>query len=118
MSNVLPFQPRGRRTNRDLHAPAFTPPGVVQPSDRPYSAAEVARLLSLSLNETYKLLRAGEIPAHRLGRTWIVPRADLHSWVNNLPTAEPDDIDPCDRAQLAREHQAERLINRGDKGNG
>ena len=47
-----------------------------------YTVREVARLLSLSLSTTYELLRAGEIPATRLGHRWIIPRTRFHAWLD------------------------------------
>jgi excisionase family DNA binding protein len=50
---------------------------------------EVAYLLTLSLGNTYELIRAGTIPAHRLGRRWVIPRARFHAWLDSL-TVEPE----------------------------
>jgi excisionase family DNA binding protein len=47
-----------------------------------YTVREVAHLLSLSLGGTYELVRAGAIPAERLGRRWVVPRGRFHAWLD------------------------------------
>lgn len=46
-----------------------------------YTVDEVAELLGLSRGLTYDLVRAGTIPAERLGRRWIIPRARLDAWL-------------------------------------
>lgn len=46
-----------------------------------YTVDEVAELLGLSRGLTYDLVRAGTIPAERVGRRWIIPRARLDAWL-------------------------------------
>lgn len=46
-----------------------------------YTVDEVADLLGLSRGLTYDLVRAGTIPAERVGRRWIIPRARLDAWL-------------------------------------
>ncbi|MBL7260656.1 helix-turn-helix domain-containing protein [Paractinoplanes lichenicola] len=43
---------------------------------------EVAALLGLSLGGTYQAIRAGEIPAKRIGGRWVVPVHRFHTWLN------------------------------------
>lgn len=50
-----------------------------------YTVPQTATLLGISAGLAYELVRAGEIPAKRLGRRWIVPRDRFHSWLNDLP---------------------------------
>lgn len=50
-----------------------------------YTVTEAATLLGISAGLAYELVRAGDIPAKRLGRRWIVPRDRFHSWLNDLP---------------------------------
>ena len=33
----------------------------------------------------YQLVRDGVIPAHRIGRRWLIPRKALHEWLDNAP---------------------------------
>src|SRR3954453_10447627 len=54
-----------------------------------YTVREVAHLLSLSLGATYALVRAGEIPARRLGSRWVIPRARFLQWLDEC-TVDPD----------------------------
>ncbi len=53
-----------------------------------YTVKEVAGLLGLSLGGTYQAIRAGEIPAKRIGGRWIVPVHRFHAWL------EAQDNDP------------------------
>ena len=50
-----------------------------------YTVPQAATLLGISAGLAYELVRTGEIPAKRLGRRWIVPRARFHAWLNDLP---------------------------------
>lgn len=53
-------------------------------SDRAvYSVKEVAKLLGLTLNPTYALVRSGRIPAVKLGGRWVVPKNRFHAWLNH-----------------------------------
>ena len=47
-----------------------------------YTVAEVAELLSLSLGSTYALVRAGRIPAKKIGARWVIPKRRFHSWLD------------------------------------
>jgi excisionase family DNA binding protein len=47
-----------------------------------YTVKEIAEMLGLNLGGTYQLIRAGEIPAVRLGSRWIVPKHRFHAWLN------------------------------------
>lgn len=62
-----------------------------------YTVAEVAAMLSLSLGSTYTLIRAGDIPAKKMGARWVIPKRRFHAWLDDLPDAAPDDIDPKDK---------------------
>lgn len=50
-----------------------------------YTVNQVAARLGISIGLTYELVKGGEIPAKRLGRRWIIPRARFHAWLNELP---------------------------------
>lgn len=47
-------------------------------------------MLSLSLGGTYALVRAGEIPAIKLGGRWVIPKNRFHTWLDTA-TAPADD---------------------------
>jgi excisionase family DNA binding protein len=57
-----------------------------RPDDAPgraaYTVREVAALLGLSPGTTYALVRAGAIPARRMGGRWIVPKRRFHRWLD------------------------------------
>lgn len=55
-----------------------------------YTVKEVAGLLGISLGATYQAIRAGEIPAKRIGGRWIVPVHRFHAWLD----AQDDDSGP------------------------
>jgi excisionase family DNA binding protein len=61
-----------------------------------YSVPEVAYMLSLSLGSTYNMVRKGQIPAKKMGARWVIPKRRFHVWLDELPEAGPDDIDPKD----------------------
>jgi excisionase family DNA binding protein len=46
---------------------------------------QAAARLGISVGLAYELVRAGEIPAKRLGRRWVVPQARFAAWLNDLP---------------------------------
>jgi excisionase family DNA binding protein len=47
-----------------------------------YTVSEVAARLGIGRCMAYELVRKGVIPAKRLGRRWIVPRARFNAWLN------------------------------------
>jgi excisionase family DNA binding protein len=47
-----------------------------------YTVPEIAELMGLSRASVYVLLRAGEIPALRMGGRWIIPRRRFHAWLD------------------------------------
>jgi excisionase family DNA binding protein len=53
-----------------------------------YTVKEVSKLLRLSLGVTYALIRAGEIPAKKMGARWVIPKRRFHTWLDN--DAEPE----------------------------
>ena len=46
-----------------------------------YTVDEVSGLLGLSRGMTYELVRDGTIPAQRLGRRWVIPKARFDGWL-------------------------------------
>jgi excisionase family DNA binding protein len=118
-SNVIPITAATRTTRPDemprLRRDATTPAGFRNAGDTSapdrdvtdleatgtrvayltravYTIAEVAELLSLSLGSTYSLVRAGEIPAKKMGGRWVVPKRRFHAWLDDLPEASTDDV--------------------------
>ncbi|HKR49645.1 MAG TPA: helix-turn-helix domain-containing protein [Pseudonocardiaceae bacterium] len=75
-SNVIP-----------LDAVRFDPDEPISLNDLPgaetYTVLEVAARLGIGRCMAYDLVRQGVIPAKRLGRRWIVPRARFNAWLND-----------------------------------
>jgi excisionase family DNA binding protein len=46
-----------------------------------YQVMDVARLLGISKNHAYLMLNSGTIPAIRLGRRLVIPRAAFDAWL-------------------------------------
>lgn len=46
--------------------------------------ADTARLLSVSVTETYALIRSGELPAIRVGSSWRIERSVLESYIEAM----------------------------------
>ena len=68
------------------------PGAVLRATERAvYSVREVSEMLSISLGGTYQLCRDGQIPALKLGGRWVIPKARFHTWLDNLPIADPED---------------------------
>ncbi len=60
---------------------------------------EAAKLLRISPNTGYELIRQGRIPHLRLGRRILIPRHGLETWINEeaavtAPPAEVVSFDP------------------------
>ncbi len=74
------------------HRPGQHPAPTARPAERVVLLdVEIARQLSLPLADTRALLRAGSIPARRVGGVWTTTQPRLSAWVDALPTADPDD---------------------------
>ncbi|MGB6161479.1 MAG: helix-turn-helix domain-containing protein [Pseudonocardiaceae bacterium] len=69
-----------------LDVACFDPDDPISLNDLPrvetYTVPEVAARLGIGRCMAYDLVRQGIIPAKRLGRRWIVPRARFTSWLN------------------------------------
>jgi excisionase family DNA binding protein len=85
MTNVIALD----HETTEIPAAARTHP----PSKATYTVKEVAAMLRLNLGGTYQLIRAGQIPAKRLGSRWIVPVHRFHAWLD----AQDAESDPVGR---------------------
>ena len=54
---------------------------VAEPTPMAFTVEEAARYLGISEGTLIKALRAGTIPARRLGRRWIISKAALDDWL-------------------------------------
>ena len=67
---------------------------------------EVLDYLQVNLRTVYRLIKAGKIPAVRVGRQWRFKRADLDAWLDGqrtrrsraAPPAPPPAVTPTGRA--------------------
>src|SRR3974377_154114 len=44
---------------------------------------EVLEYLQVNLRTVYRLIKAGKIPAVRVGRQWRFRKRDIHAWLHN-----------------------------------
>jgi excisionase family DNA binding protein len=51
--------------------------------DEILTVTEVARFLRVPKSTVYKLARAGELPASKIGKHWRFLRRDLHQWLHS-----------------------------------
>jgi excisionase family DNA binding protein len=51
-----------------------------------YSTAEVAALTGLCRDSVYGAIRAGKLVARKLGKRTLITDADLHRFLDGLPT--------------------------------
>ncbi len=87
-----PWEPRPP-TSR-LHRPGQRPAPAPRPAQRVVLLdVDIARQLSMSLADTRALLRAGSIPARRVGGVWTTTQTRLSAWVDALPPADPTGLD-------------------------
>jgi len=52
---------------------------------------EAAEYLKMGRSTIYKLLREGNLPAHKVGREWRFDAAELDEWVKAGKLALPED---------------------------
>jgi excisionase family DNA binding protein len=57
-----------------------------------YTPAQVAELLGISLSGVYNHLRAGTIPSRRIGARWLIPRRQLHAWLDGVALVDDDGV--------------------------
>ena len=71
-----------------------------------YTVTEVAAMLDLSRGSAYAMVRAGQIPALRLGSRWVIPKRRFHEWLNDRPILSDRTAagaDPMTHQDLAHE---------------
>ena len=56
------------------------------------SVEDLARELGISRHTAYAGLRAGRIPAIRLGRRYILPRAAITKWLESVTAHSPPKV--------------------------
>lgn len=48
-----------------------------------YTASDIMKLLGLSKNTTYDLLKSGQFPTRRLGKKLLVSKEAFSNWLNS-----------------------------------
>ena len=70
---------------------------------------EVLEYLQVNLRTVYRLIKAGKIPAVRVGRQWRFRKRDIDTWLDSQrPTAAERPDSPT--AQAAADHQRHRVL--------
>ena len=74
------------------------------PSKEFLSLEEVALLLDVTYQLIYRLVRAGDIPASRIGRVYRIQRSDLDAYLERSKTDAPQRVTcaACGRAYASR----------------
>jgi excisionase family DNA binding protein len=73
-----------QRFGDDIPSPGQPAPGVVPIAEAGvYTVKEVRQILGLSLGGTYAAIRSGEIPAHKLGGRWVIPKRRFVDWLDS-----------------------------------
>ncbi len=57
-------------------------PATIDTARLTYTVDEVAALLGIARCVAYQYVRAGVIPAERIGRRWLIPRRRFHAWLD------------------------------------
>ena len=65
---------------------------------------EVLDYLQVNLRTVYRLIKAGKIPAVRVGRQWRFRRADLDAWLESQGTRKRQPAAPAARQVVVHDH--------------
>ena len=68
--------------NTLLDTTSNTAQGDALPNEEVLTIVEVARFLRVPKSTVYKLARAGELPASKIGKHWRFLRQDIRTWVH------------------------------------
>lgn len=49
-----------------------------------YSPMDVARMLGVSRDKVYELIRSGDLPSKRIGRKYVIPAVPLGAWLQQV----------------------------------
>jgi excisionase family DNA binding protein len=80
--------------------------GINFPNDEIFlTTEEVLEYLQVNLRTVYRLIKAGKIPAVRVGRQWRFRKRDIDAWLDaQRPRGERPGAAPADRQARAAEH--------------
>src|SRR5690349_24191353 len=70
---------------------------------------EVLEYLQVNLRTVYRLIKAGKIPAVRVGRQWRFRKRDIDAWLDSQRprSGERPVVIPLDKPQRSEEHTSE-----------
>lgn len=76
--------------------------GINFPSDEIFlTTEEVLEYLQVNLRTVYRLIKAGKIPAVRVGRQWRFRKRDIDAWLDSQrPRGDRQPVDPAERPSL------------------
>lgn len=79
------------------------------PTDEVFlTTEEVLEYLQVNLRTVYRLIKAGKIPAVRVGRQWRFRKRDIDAWLDSQKTQQP--AAPLPAAVPARQRRARVLV--------
>jgi excisionase family DNA binding protein len=61
----------------------FQPNSAPSTDDEILTVMDVARFLRVPKSTVYKLARASELPASKIGKHWRFLRRDIHEWLHS-----------------------------------
>ena len=62
---------------------------ILLQQEGPFGVTEAAERIGVARSTAYELVRAGTIPARRLGGRWVISRARFHAWLDADNTSAP-----------------------------
>jgi excisionase family DNA binding protein len=81
------------------------------PTDEVFlTTEEVLEYLQVNLRTVYRLIKAGKIPAVRVGRQWRFRKRDIDAWLDTQRTQSGGAAAPATAAPAARQGRARVLI--------
>jgi len=81
------------------------------PSDEVFlTTEEVLEYLQVNLRTVYRLIKAGKIPAVRVGRQWRFRKRDIDAWLDTQRTQMPQPVVPALPATSSRSGRAHVLV--------
>src|SRR4051812_1198625 len=70
------------------------PDRLTHADDQWLTTDEVLAHLHLNLKTVYRLIKAGKLPAVRVGRQWRFRKRDLDAWLSTTPAADAEPTAP------------------------
>lgn len=64
------------------------------PDPMAYRLAEAAHAVGVGRSTLYVAAKAGDLPVRKLGRTSLVLRTDLETWLSSLPLSDLAELEP------------------------